>query len=153
VNEREFRLGEIEHLPVADASVDVVISNCVISLLPDKLQVWRKIARVLKPGGWLAVSDLALLKPLPEAIMDSITALVGCIAGAVLVDEIREMAKAAGLAQILLTPKYGYIDGMVDGNDPLYRDILKRLPRGTTLGDFVTSLDVAARKPDERNAQ
>ena len=61
----EFRLGEIEHLPVADNSVDVVISNCVINLSPDKPQVWREIARVLKPGGRVAVSDLALLKPLP----------------------------------------------------------------------------------------
>jgi SAM-dependent methyltransferase len=62
----EFRLGEIEHLPVADGSVDVVISNCVINLSPDKPQVWREIARVLKPGGRVAVSDLALLRPLPK---------------------------------------------------------------------------------------
>ena len=67
----EFRLGEIEHLPVADASVDVVISNCVINLSPDKPQVWREIARVLKPGGRVAVSDLALLKPLPPAVVES----------------------------------------------------------------------------------
>ena len=65
----EFRLGEIEHLPVADASVDVIISNCVINLSPDKPQVWREIARVLKPGGRVAVSDLALLKPLPPGIL------------------------------------------------------------------------------------
>ncbi len=64
----EFRLGEIEHLPVADASVDVVISNCVINLSPDKPQVWREIARVLRPGGRVAVSDMALLRPLPDAV-------------------------------------------------------------------------------------
>jgi SAM-dependent methyltransferase len=143
----EFRLGEIEHLPVADASVDVVISNCVINLSPDKPQVWREIARVLKPGGRVAVSDLALLKPLPRKILASIEALVGCVAGAVLVAETRAMAKAAGLTEIQLTPKSGYVDGMVDWNDPLYLGIRKQLPKGSKLGAFVTSLDVAARKP------
>ncbi len=83
----EFRLGEIEHLPVADASVDVVISNCVINLSPDKPQVWREIARVLKPGGRVAVSDMALLRPLPEAVREEILAYVGCVAGAVLIEE------------------------------------------------------------------
>src|SRR5438105_1906005 len=83
----EFRLGEIEHLPVADASVDVVISNCVINLSPDKPQVWREIGRVLKPDGRVAVSDLALLRPLPPAILKMVEALVGCVAGAVLVSE------------------------------------------------------------------
>ena len=70
----EFRLGEIEHLPVADASVDVVISNCVINLSPNKPQIWREIARVLKPGGRVAVSDLALLKLLPSAVAEMIEA-------------------------------------------------------------------------------
>ena len=93
----EFRLGEIEHLPIADGSADIVISNCVINLSPDKPQVWREIFRVLKPGGRVAVSDLALLKPLPEAVRESLTALVGCIAGAVLVEETEKMIKAAGL--------------------------------------------------------
>src|SRR3989442_14034601 len=79
----EFRLGEIEHLPVADASVDVVISNCVLNLSPDKPQVWREIARVLRPGGRVAVSDLALLKPLPVAVVEMVEALIGCVAGAV----------------------------------------------------------------------
>jgi len=140
----EFRLGEIEHLPVANARVDVVISNCVINLSPDKPQVWREIARVLKPGGRVAVSDLALLKPLPEELLESIEALVGCVAGAVLVDETRDMARAAGLVEIKLTPKGGYVDGMVDWNDPLYRGVIELLPKGAKLGDYVTSLDVAA---------
>ncbi len=148
----EFRLGEIEHLPVADASVDVVISNCVINLSPDKAQVWREIARVLKPGGRVAVSDLALLKALPRKVMESIEALVGCVAGAVLVDETRAMARAAGLVEIKLTPKPAYVDNMVDCNDPLYRGIMKRLPKGKKLGDYVTSLDVAARKPGKKKA-
>lgn len=142
----EFRLGEIEHLPVADSSVDVVISNCVINLSPDKAQVWREIARVLKPGGRVAVSDLALLKPLPVKVRESIEALVGCVSGAVLVDETRRMVKAAGLVEITLRAKPGYVDRMVDWNDPLYRRIMDRLPRGAKLGDYVTSLDVAARK-------
>ena len=146
----EFRLGEIEHLPVADASVDVVISNCVINLSPDKPQVWREIARVLRPGGRVAVSDLALLRPLPPAVRASVEALVGCVAGAVLADETRAMARAAGLSQVVLTPKPGYIDAMVDGNDPLYRTVVRRLPKGRTLGQYVTSLDVAARKPVRR---
>ena len=96
----EFRLGEIEHLPLADDSVDVVISNCVINLSPDKAQVWREIARVLKPGGRVAVSDLALLKPLPAAVVERVEALVGCVAGAVLVSETERMAKEAGLVEI-----------------------------------------------------
>ena len=143
----EFRLGEIEHLPVADASVDVVISNCVINLSPDKSQVWREISRVLKPGGRVAVSDLALLKQLPRKILISIEALVGCVAGAVLVDETRAMAKAAGLVAITVTPKPGYVDNMVDWNDPLYRGIFKRLPKGTKLSHYVASINVEARKP------
>jgi arsenite methyltransferase len=147
LNNVEFRLGEIEHLPVADASVDVVISNCVINLSPDKPQVWREIARVLKPGGRVAVSDLALLKPLPKKILESVEALVGCVAGAVLVEETRAMVKAAGLAAIKLTPKPGYVDNMVDWNDPLYKDIMKRLPKGTKLGQYVASINFEARKP------
>lgn len=148
----EFRLGEIEHLPAADSSVDVVISNCVINLSPNKPQVWREIARVLRPGGRVAVSDLALLQPLPRDILESIEALVGCVAGAVLVAEVRAMALAAELVEIQLTPKSGYVEGMVDWNDPLYRGIIDRLPPGAKLGDYVTSLDVEARKPGNRGA-
>jgi len=142
----EFRLGEIEHLPVADAGVDVVISNCVLNLSPDKPQVWREIGRVLKPGGRVAISDLALLKPLPDEIRDMVESLIGCLAGAVLVDQTRAMAEAAGLVDIELTPKPGYVDAMTDWNDPLYRKIIEHLPKGTKAGDYVTSLDVAAQK-------
>jgi arsenite methyltransferase len=142
----EFRLGEIEHLPAADASVDVVISNCVLNLSPDKPQVWREIGRVLKPGGRVAISDLALLKPLPEAIRNMVESLIGCVAGAVLVDETRAMAEAAGLVEIRLTPKPGYVDALVDSNDPLYRKIVEHLPAGAKAGDYVTSLDVNATK-------
>lgn len=142
----EFRLGEIEHLPVADASVDVVISNCVLNLSPDKAQVWREIARVLKPGGRVAVSDLALLKPLPESVRQDIEALVGCIAGAELVDDTRAHMTAAGLREIALHPKPGYIDAMADWQDPLYARIIAQLPKGSKASDFMTSLDIAARK-------
>jgi len=148
----EFRLGEIEHLPVPDASVDVVISNCVINLSPDKPQVWREIARVLKPGGRVAVSDLALLKPLPPAIEEMVEALVGCVAGAVLVSETERMTREAGLVDVVLKPKTAYVDGMVDWQDPLYQKILAHLPAGTKPSDYITSLEVTARKPEQKPA-
>ena len=142
----EFRLGEIEHLPVADASVDVIISNCVINLSPDKPQVWREMARVLKPGGRAAVSDLALLKPLPAAIRDMVDALVGCIAGAVLVEETEHMIRAAGLMDIQLVSKPDYMQAKADWNDPLYRKIMDHLPPGAEPKDYITSLAVTARR-------
>lgn len=145
----EFRLGEIEHLPVADNSVDVVISNCVINLSPDKPQVWREIARVLKPGGRVAVADLALLRPLPEAVRNMVEALVGCVAGAVLVSETERMARDAGLVDIRLKTRPEYVAAMSDWKDPLYARIVAALPAGTTPADFVTSLNVTARKPQE----
>ena len=142
----EFRLGEIEHLPVADGSVDVVISNCVLNLSPNKNQVWREIARVLKPGGRVAVSDIALRKPLPEAVLRDVEALVGCVAGAVLVEETRAQAIAAGLVDIVLTAKPQYIDAMTNWQDPLYLKIVAALPAGSKPSDFITSLDVVGRK-------
>jgi AhpD family alkylhydroperoxidase len=148
----EFRLGEIEHLPVADASVDVVISNCVINLSPDKPQVWREIARVLKPGGRVAVSDLALRKPLPSAIREMVEALVGCIAGAVLVEETRRMVREAGLTDIELISKGDYLQAKADWNDPLYRKIMQHLPANAEPKDYITSLEVKARRPATTNA-
>ncbi len=142
----EFRLGEIEHLPLPDNFADVIISNCVINLSPDKPQVWREIARVLKPGGRVAVSDLALRKPLPPAIADMVEALVGCIAGATLISETERMAREAGLAEIQLEEKPGYIDSMTAVHDPLYRRILDALPQGTKPSDYVVSLNVSAKK-------
>jgi SAM-dependent methyltransferase len=143
----EFRLGEIEHLPVADNSVDVTISNCVINLSPDKPQVWREIARVLKPGGRVAVSDIALLKPLPAEVLKMVEALVGCVAGAVLASDTERMAHEAGLTDIALKAKPSYVESMTSFEDPLYRKIVEHLPAGTKPGDFITSLEVQARKP------
>ncbi|MBL9140890.1 MAG: arsenite methyltransferase, partial [Phycisphaerae bacterium] len=142
----EFRLGEIENLPVADASVDVVISNCVLNLSPDKERVWREIARVLRPGGRVAVSDLALLRPLPDSVRQDVEALVGCVAGAVLVEETRRQMDAVGLTNVKLTQKRQYIEAMTHWEDPLYRKIIQGLPAGSKPSDFITSLDVAATK-------
>ena len=142
----EFRLGEIEHLPVADASVEVVLSNCVIHLSPDKPQVWREIARVLKPGGSVAVSDLALLKPLPENVCTLVAALVGCVAGAVLVEATRAMLEQAGFSHIMLTPKPEYVRQMQAWNDPLYQEIANALPTGEQIADYVVSLNIEAKK-------
>jgi SAM-dependent methyltransferase len=143
----EFRLGEIEHLPVVDNGVDAVISNCVINLSPDKPQVWREMARVLKPGGRVAVSDLALLRPLPPAVREMVEAVVGCVGGAVLVEETERMARDAGLTDVVLTKKSDFLKAKADWNDPLYRKIAEHLPAGTNAADFITSLEIKARKP------
>jgi ubiquinone/menaquinone biosynthesis C-methylase UbiE len=146
----EFRLGEIEHLPLPDASVDVVISNCVLNLSPDKAQVWREIARVLKPGGRVAVSDLGLLRPLPDSVRSMVEALVGCVAGAPLTTDTEQWMRAAGLVDVQLVPKPEYVAAMQDVSDPLYKKIAAALPAGLATTDFVTSLDVRARKPGMR---
>ncbi len=147
----EFRLGEIEHLPVADASVDVVISNCVLNLSPDKAAVWREIARVLRPDGRVAVSDLALTRPLPTGVLKLVEALVGCVSGAVLIEETRGLAEAAGLTNIAVKSKPEYVDAMTNWEDPLYRAIAEALPPGSKVGDYVTSLDLTANKPGAQN--
>ena len=142
----EFRLGEIEHLPVADSSVDVVLSSCVINLSPDKEQVWREIFRVLKPGGKAAVSDLALLRPLPENIRTMAEALVGCVGGAILVEQTRAIVEKTGFSRFALRSNPGYVQSMQDWNDPLYAEIAKNLPHGEKLADFVVSLTIEAYK-------
>ena len=142
----EFRLGEIEYLPMPDSSVDVVLSNCVINLSPDKPQVWREIFRILKPGGKISISDLALLKPLPDNIREMAAALVGCVAGAVLVEETRAMLEQAGFRSIVLTPKPDYVRNMQEWNDPLYKQIAETLPKGVEIADYVVSLSIEACK-------
>lgn len=101
----EFRKGEIENLPVDDNSIDVVISNCVINLSDDKSKVFKEIYRVLKPGGRIAISDIALLKNLPENIQENIAAYVGCISGAILLDEYKRVVESSGLKNVKVTIK------------------------------------------------
>ena len=117
----EFRLGEIEHLPVADEIADVVISNCVINLSPDKPQVFREAYRALRPGGRLAVSDIVTDGTLPEKIKDNLSAWVGCIAGALDVKEYTAAIESAGFVDVKLTPVYldeSIIEAAMEQLDP-----------------------------------
>ena len=108
----EFRLGEIEHLPVADASVDAIISNCVVNLSPDKLQVFREALRVLKPGGRLVVSDLVLTRPLGEKLQRDVGLYVGCVAGASLKEDYLQLMRDAGFHDVAIVQEQGYSVGM-----------------------------------------
>ena len=101
----EFRLGEIEHLPVEDASVDVIISNCVINLAPDKSAVFREAIRVLKPGGRIAISDVVATRAIPADLAASVEALTGCVAGAARVEEMSALMSAAGFEGVKIEPR------------------------------------------------
>ncbi len=101
----EFRLGEIEHLPVADNSVDIIMSNCVINLSPDKLSVYRDAFRVLKPGGRLAIADIVATAPLPEKVQKDMALVSACIGGAATIDDTKEMLREAGFVEIKVEPK------------------------------------------------
>jgi SAM-dependent methyltransferase len=101
----DFRLGEIEHMPVPDESVDVIISNCVINLSPDKGAVFREAIRVLKPGGRIAISDVVATQAIPKEVAESVEALTGCVAGAAPVDEIRALLADAGFEEIKVDPR------------------------------------------------
>ncbi len=144
----EFRLGEIEHLPVANNSVDVVMSNCVINLALDKQGVWNEIARVLKPGGRVAISDMALFKPLPESVKGIVESWAGCIAGAALIEELRDQMFNAGLQGVTITPKPEYVRALMNAVDPLYKKVVAELPEGESAADYITSVDIAAVNPD-----
>jgi arsenite methyltransferase len=111
----DFRLGEIEHLPVADGSADAVISNCVINLSPDKPQVFREAFRVLKIGGRVMVSDMVLRGELPEDIKDSIAAYTGCIAGAIPVEEYLAIITAAGFSDAEVISENAVGSGELEG--------------------------------------
>jgi len=142
-----FHHGQIEALPLPDASVDVVISNCVLNLSPDQATIWKEITRVLKPGGRVSISDMVLLQPLPEALGTRVEALVGCIAGAVLQEELKGMIGEAGLVDLVLTPKDGAVEAMLPSEDPMNALLLGFLPEGTQPSDFIASLIISARKP------
>lgn len=131
----EFRLGEIEHLPVADATIDVIISNCVINLSPDKPSVFREAFRVLKSGGRLAVSDVVAMAPIPAALKDDWELYTGCVAGASIVDDLHTILADAGFRNIHITRK---------GES---RDILDNWFPGRGVADFVASAHIEAVKP------
>jgi ubiquinone/menaquinone biosynthesis C-methylase UbiE len=122
----EFRLGEIEHLPAADASVDVIISNCVINLSPEKPQVFREAFRILKPGGRMHISDIVLLKELPESILNSAEAYTGCVSGAIMKNDYIDTIKDAGFQSVeILDEKIFPIDLIL--SDKTVQAILDKL--------------------------
>ena len=146
----EFRLGEIENLPVADNSVDTVISNCVINLAPDKGRVFKEVFRVLKPGGRLMVSDIVLLKELPDFIKNSIEAYIGCLSGAMMKGEYMGAIEAAGFQDIRIIDETSFpIDCMV--NDPTAKAIMENLRISSEevreVASSVLSIKVSAVKP------
>ncbi len=142
----EFMLGEIENLPVADASVDVVISNCVINLSADKPRVFQEIYRVLRPGGRIAISDIALLKELPEKVRESIEAYVGCVAGAMLIDDYKKAVEATRLKNVRITVKGSSACIDVDTKDPIGRAMLDSLGTAECLDAYVASVYVEGHK-------
>ena len=131
----EFRLGEIEHLPVADGSVDAIISNCVINLSPDKAQVFRDAFRVLKSGGRLAISDIVATAELPDEARRDLALYTGCMAGASLIGDLESMMERAGFDQVRITPK--------DESRAFIRDWAP----GSKIEDFVVSAHIEAVKP------
>ena len=131
----EFRLGEIEHLPVAGASVDVVISNCVINLSPDKPKVYKEMYRVLKSGGRLAVSDIVATAPLPDDVKKDLELYAGCVAGASQIGEIESMLEQAGFTEIRVKP--------VDTS----RELIIEWAQDRPVADFIVSATIEAKKP------
>ncbi len=142
----EFRLGEIEHLPVENGVIDVIISNCVINLSPDKPQVFREAWRVLKPGGRLAVSDMVTSGPLPDEIKNNLSAWAGCVAGAWEAKDYVAAIQAAGFEDVQLTPVYmdkALVDQAVEQLD--LKDAVD--PSDESIYQAVFSAKVTARKP------
>jgi SAM-dependent methyltransferase len=131
----EFRLGEIEHLPIADATADVILSNCVINLVPDKAQVFREAFRVLKPGGRLAISDVVNIAPLTADLAADKALVCGCVAGAAPRTEIEAWLQAAGFRDIRVTVR------------PESRDLVATWAPGRGIENYVASAIIEARKP------
>ncbi len=130
-----FRLGEIEHLPVADETVDVIISNCVINLSPEKSDVFNDAFRVLRSGGRLAVADVITTAPLPESVLQDLRAYTGCVSGAVSADDIETMLAEAGFVDIRIRPQ----------DDS--RELVREWSSAANLEDYVLSALIEARKP------
>jgi SAM-dependent methyltransferase len=133
----EFRLGEIEHLPVADGSVDVIISNCVVNLSPDKPQVFNDAYRVLRPDGRLAISDVVLTAALPADVRRDPESLSACVAGASRISELKSMLHNAGFVEISITPKEESEEFIREWDDE--RD----------LSEYIVSASIEARKPEQ----
>src|ERR1700730_10849762 len=131
----EFRLGEIEHLPIADNTADVVISNCVINLVPGKEQVYREAFRVLKPGGRIAVADVVNTAPLPAELAADASLLCACLAGAATTRQIEDWLAAAGFVDISITIKPGS------------RELVESWAPGRGIEDYAASATIEARKP------
>ena len=131
----EFRLGEIEALPLADASVDLIISNCVINLSPEKDRVFREAFRVLKPGGRLSIADVVATKPLPSELRRKLAAISACVGGATPVEDLRRLLGAAGFARIEIEPRESS------------RGYIRHWTEETDAGDFIVSALVTAYKP------
>jgi SAM-dependent methyltransferase len=131
----DFRLGEIEHLPVADDSVDVIISNCVINLSPHKIDVFREAWRVLKPGGRLAILDVVALQTLPAEIINDLSMISGCVGGAEKIEKIEKTLQEAGFRDINIQPR-----------DESRESIREWFP-GRKLEDYVVSATIEAKKP------
>ncbi|UEC43807.1 MAG: Arsenite methyltransferase [Methanothrix sp.] len=144
----EFRLGEIENLPAEDGSVDLVISNCVINLVPDKKAAFKEAYRVLRPGGRLAVSDIVLRAKLPDLVRDSIEAYVGCVAGAARKDEYLASMRSAGFENVRVIDEAPFSLDCVT-SDPTGRSVLEGLPeeRRQEVEGSIASIRVIAIKP------
>ena len=146
----EFRLGDIEKLPVADNSVDVVISNCVIVLSPDKRRVFSEAFRVLKPGGRLMISDIVLLRQLPDFIKNSIEAYIGCVSGAMIKGEYIREIKAAGFHDVKIINETSFAIDHVTSSQPASSIIDKfKIPpeKVTEIASSILSVRVYATKP------
>jgi ubiquinone/menaquinone biosynthesis C-methylase UbiE len=145
----EFRLGEIEALPLADQSVDVILSNCVINLSPDKDAVFREAFRVLRPGGRVTISDIVTNGPLPEPVRRSVTAWAGCVAGALEEQEYLTRLRAAGFADVRVVERHTYFTGELAGS-PDFVELTRDLAPDDVarLADLaVSSITVVAHKP------